>query len=142
MARHKDYIKVLEHNKIEIVYGKFRAMDKKCTRCNKVYSTHEEKRTDVNIAIKLLEDAINDDFDIAVLISGDSDLIPAIETAKKIKPEKQFGVIIPYSRPAEELKHVAHFYMKMKEEHLQKSLLDEKVPLNDGTVITCPHSWK
>lgn len=142
LTRHKLYIQALEHVGIKVVYGKFRSVDKLCTKCNKLYNTYEEKRTDVHIAIKLFEEAMNDNFDTAVIISGDSDLIPSIQTTKSLFPKKEFGIVIPYNRPAEELKNIAHFHMKMRQDHLEKSLFDEQVLLNDGSILTCPPNWK
>jgi hypothetical protein len=34
-----------------------------------VYSTHEEKRTDVNIVLQIFEDAVKNKFDDAIIIS-------------------------------------------------------------------------
>ena len=142
LTRHKLYIQALEHVGIKVVYGQFRSVDKFCTKCNQFYSTYEEKRTDVNIAIKLFEEARNDNFDTAIIISGDSDLIPSIQVTKSLFPDKEFGVIIPFNRSAEELKNVAHFYMKMRPDHLDKSLFEEKIVLNNGIVLTRPPNWK
>ncbi|GAJ06134.1 unnamed protein product, partial [marine sediment metagenome] len=64
----------------------------------------EEERTDVNIAIYLFKLAIQDKFDKAYIISGDSDLIPSIEAVKILFPHKQIGVTIPIGRRAELLK--------------------------------------
>ena len=60
----------------------------KCHLCNKHYLTHKEKRTDVNIALKLFCDAIDDLYDKALIISADSDLIPAIQAVNKYTPDK------------------------------------------------------
>lgn len=142
MTKHKNYIKALEHAGIKTIYGSFRHVDKFCTKCNRYYNTYEEKRTDVNIAINLFKEALHDNYDIAIIISGDSDLIPAIESAKSAFPEKQFGIVTPINRSAEELKHAAHFHMKMKEKHLMSCRFDDDVTLTDGQVLTCPASWK
>ena len=47
-----------------------------CSRCGFVHSTSVEKKTDVNIAVRLLEDAYDNEFDLALVISADSDLAP------------------------------------------------------------------
>jgi uncharacterized LabA/DUF88 family protein len=90
----------------------------------------------------LFQDALNDSYDIAIIVSGDSDLIPAIEAAKSQFPDKQYGVVIPYNRKAEEIKHAADFHIKMKERHLDSCRFPESIPLPDGRTITCPASWK
>lgn len=62
--------------------------------------SHQEKETDVNIAVQLLSDAIFDEFDTAFLFSGDNDFAAVFKAIKnlilsgKIK-EKRLGLITP-----------------------------------------------
>ena len=60
---------------LSIYYGKYEK-DKsvRCGYCGEETMHTQEKMTDVNIAVSMLEDAYNDAFDTALLISGDSDL--------------------------------------------------------------------
>jgi len=44
----------------------------------KFFATQEEKRTDVNIAVYMLDDGYRNLADTFVLVSGDSDLVPPI----------------------------------------------------------------
>jgi uncharacterized LabA/DUF88 family protein len=141
VIRHINLIKALEHFGVETIFGKFKLKDKECRICNEIYQTYEEKLTDVNIAIKLFQDAMHDKYDKAIIISGDSDLLPAMEAVKQTFPNKQIGVIIPIGRRAESLKAAADFYMKMKEKHLINSQFDN--PLNINTeIIYRPSHWK
>jgi uncharacterized LabA/DUF88 family protein len=79
MKRQNTYLEALEiHSKIKPVFGKFQPNYIKCYNCNHTYSSPNEKMTDVNIAVKMLVDAFDDKFNIGILISGDSDLIPPI----------------------------------------------------------------
>lgn len=55
----------------------------------------EEKRTDVNIALEMVQDAYEDRADIFVVVSGDSDLVPAIDVVKTKFPQKQVIVYVP-----------------------------------------------
>ena len=50
------------------------------------YTTYyiEEKGTDVNIAVQLLSKGYNNAFDIAVIVSGDTDFIPVIQELRHI----------------------------------------------------------
>ncbi len=141
VAKHKLYIRALEFYGIEVVYGKFKMRDKKCHICNRTYKTPEEKQTDVNIAIYLLSGAINDIYDKAIIISGDSDLIPAIKAVKSNFPSKEIGVAIPIGRTAEELRNNSHFNFRIKEKHLQTSLLPYEIDIN-GMQLVCPSTWR
>lgn len=140
--KHKKYIKALRTKNVIPIYGKFKSVQKHCNKCNQYYETHEEKRTDVNIAMSLFEDGMKDLYDKAVIISGDSDLIPPIEKVQSNFPSKKIGVIIPMNRRAKELKEVADFSGKITQKILNKSLFPDKIILEDGTEITAPEDWK
>ncbi len=73
--RHKKYIKALRSKNIEIVQGYFR-IDK--TKMKPV-----EKQTDANIVAYMIEGAFTNQYDVAFIMSGDSDLVPAIKVIKR-----------------------------------------------------------
>lgn len=55
----------------------------------------EEKQTDVNIALQLYRDAVLKNCDHAVLVSSDSDLVPALGFLKQDFPDYPVGLILP-----------------------------------------------
>lgn len=62
-----------------IYYGRYLDKDVKCQRCGANIERHHEKRTDVNIATQMLVDAFQNRFQVALLVTGDSDLVGTIE---------------------------------------------------------------
>jgi uncharacterized LabA/DUF88 family protein len=144
MARHQLFVRALMATGVKVVFGKFKNRDHECRLCKGRYSTFEEKQTDVNIAIKLFQSAINNDFDTAIIISGDSDLIPAIEAVKATFPTKQIGLVVPIGRRAKELMSVCDFRIKMKEIHLRTSQFPDTIVLDPikNIVLQRPPSWK
>jgi hypothetical protein len=44
-----------------------------------------------------------DQYDRAVIISGDTDLIPAIKAVRSTFPQKQIGVMIPIGKSSEDI---------------------------------------
>ena len=142
-ARHQSYVKALQLNRIKTIFGKFKLRDKTCTVCKKTYKTFEEKQTDVNIAIALFNSALRDEFDTAILMTGDSDLVPAVEAVKIAFPAKQVGLVIPIGRSAEELKNACDFHIKMKEKHLRTCQFSDEIVLDATKKITLkrPASW-
>ena len=140
VARHKAYIKALRTARIETVQGHFKKKDMKCHLCRKSFKTHEEKRTDVNIALRVVADAAEDRFDRAIILSADSDLIPVIRTVHQLAPEKEVGVLIPIGRVSRELDEAADFRFKMKERHLRQSIFPDRIATKTDTIVK-PESW-
>ena len=141
MKKHKKYIKVLELNNVNVIYGEFRKKDKFCPLCKRTYKTFEEKQTDVNIAIQLFELAIKDKYDTAIIVSGDSDLIPSIQAVKTTFPNKSIGIVIPIGRRAELLKQTCDFHIKMKVKHLRSSLFEKEIDIGNNKKLICPPDW-
>lgn len=142
LARHQTYVSALRTVNVKEILGVFRIVDQKCRICHKLYRIPREKRTDVNIAIKLFQTAIADMWDKALIISGDSDLIPAIEGVKTIFPTKRIGVITPIGRRAEELKQIVDFHRKVKQIHLATCQFDDTITIDANTSLQRPVSWR
>jgi uncharacterized LabA/DUF88 family protein len=142
VARHKLFIKANEAHGVKVTYGEFKRKQRKCSECGKLVWKFEEKQTDVNIAIRLFELAIQERYDKAILISGDTDLIPAVKAVQKSFPAKKIGIVIPIGRASEDLKAQTDFHHKMKVQHLMSSRFSDPLLLADGSSLACPPSWK
>ena len=142
LVKHQIYVKALQFVGVEVVFGAFRYVDKTCRICHKQYKTFEEKQTDVNIAIKLFQTAVQDLWDTAIIVSGDSDLIPAIKAVKSTFPARRIGLAIPIGRRAEELKQVVDFHMKVKEKHLATSQFEDEITIDGEVKLPRPATWK
>jgi uncharacterized LabA/DUF88 family protein len=142
VSRHKLFIKAQESEGVHIVYGEFKRRLRKCKICSNEYPAFEEKQTDVNIAVQLFQLASEERYDKAIIISGDSDLLPAIKAVRRIFPRKQVGIVVPIGRGSSALKTQADFSYKMKEGHLKISRYDKDVVLKDGTILSCPSEWR
>jgi len=138
-ARHRAFVSALETRGVETVMGLFKAKDRACRRCGCVWTDHEEKETDVNIALYLLRDAQQDRYDRALLISGDSDLAPAVRMVRSLYPNKDFRIIAPYGRPySMDLVRAAGgsaHARRMKLLHVERSLLPERVLGSNGSLV-------
>jgi len=95
VGRHREYIAALRHVGVRCVIGHFKEKHRKCNSCGATWIGHEEKETDVAIAVKLVADAFTTEYDRALIISADSDLGPAIKTVQAQFPEKSIDVIAP-----------------------------------------------
>ncbi len=73
VGRHREYVKALQHVGVRPVMGHFKEKRRSCRECGAKWVGHEEKETDVAIAVQLMADAFTDQFDRALIISADSD---------------------------------------------------------------------
>jgi uncharacterized LabA/DUF88 family protein len=142
VRRHRIFIRAQEYEGVKVIYGEFKRKDKFCNLCRRTFTTFEEKQTDVNIALTLFRLAMEDKYDKAIVVSGDTDLAPSIREVRSVFPSKPIGVVIPMARRSDYLKRVANFHHKMKEQHLRTSLLNDPFTAPDGTVLNCPPNWK
>ena len=101
----------------------------------------EEKMTDVNIAVELLGDAQDDHFDTAVIISGDSDLTPAIRAIRQRYPQKRVVVAFPPERVSKQLCKVATAYLTISRKKLEDSQFPDRIAKADGFVLKRPSEW-
>lgn len=99
----------------------------------------EEKGSDVNLAVQLLNDSWENKFDCAIVVSNDSDLAEALKLVSQQK-NKIVGVINPRlgKDPAMELMRYAKFYKKVRVGVLKISQLPDPIP---GTNIRKPSAW-
>ena len=122
--RHLKYIERLRQENVIPVLGRFKEKDIHCRLCGRSFKSHEEKRTDVNIALKIVSEAVLGTYDTGILVSGDTDMIPSIETIRNLSLNKRMGVLFPLNRFTNELKEVADFYLQVKKSVLLDSLFE------------------
>ena len=129
-------------DKIEIIYGTFlshpavRPYAPPNSGWANVILT-EEKGTDVNLAVHLLNDAWLNVYDCAAVISNDSDLAQAMLFAKE--RSKLIGWIVTDSdHPSQKLKSIPHFTKMIRKSVLAASQLPREIP---GTNLKKPQAW-
>ena len=102
----------------------------------------EEKGSDVNLAVHLLNDAWLNAFDCAVIVSNDSDLAEAMRLIKLQHPVKKLGLVFPRDRgkghPSRELVKHADFVKHLGTKLLASCQLPDPIP---GTTIRKPATW-
>jgi uncharacterized LabA/DUF88 family protein len=142
--RHQNYVSALRTRNIKPVFGKYKRKTIKCKVCEAISDNyHEEKETDVNIALTLILDAIYDRYDTAIIVSADSDLIPAIRAVHQLPNPKRIGVLFPprdKQKGMNDLKSEADFFMTIKEKHLQNCQLPIEISIGSD-LVTRPKEW-
>jgi len=95
----------------------------------------------VAIAAKMFEILFNDECDTVVLVTGDTDLAPAVKTANRLFPNKKVIFAFPYRRKNEELARIAPGSFKTHPANYIKHQLPDPFALSDGSKVPKPPSW-
>ena len=137
--------------RIHIYLGKFKTKSVKCLvpECRHIgsrfFRMQEEKRTDVNIAVHMLADAFNDSCERLVVVSGDSDLVPAIRELKRNRPDREVIVYVPANDPtrgaAVEIRAAADKAKTLPNTLLQKAQFPAKFRSTENSWIEKPVFW-
>lgn len=143
VTRHKTYLKALEElNKVCIHYGYYQKKERLHSVCGMNHHFVEEKMTDVNIATNLLCDAHDDLFDVAIIVSGDSDLVSAVEAIGNRFQNKEAVVFFPPWRFSGRLESVASRCKHSDEYLFLKSQLPNPVITSHQQELWRPHKWQ
>jgi len=139
--RHRVYVRALRSRGVEAVMSSFKVKMRKCRKCNRWYKTYEEKETDIRIVTTLFEYSIQNDYDTAVVVSGDTDLVPGLSFVKRIFPKKKIRSVFPFMRSSMSLKNMADEFVRIKEKHLASSQLPDVIDLGEGKLLRRPDKW-
>jgi hypothetical protein len=126
---------------IERYFGKYEMSYHTCEGCGRKIEIPLEKMSDVQLAAHMISDAFKDSFDVALLVSGDKDLVPIVERCKQGFPEKRIIVVFPPMRSCDDLRNVADAYIHVTEKELKKSLFSSRIVDPLGRLIGCPKEW-
>ena len=113
---------------------------KNCTyKSLRPFDVPEEKRTDVNIAVHMIKDAVNDRCNRLIVISGDSDLVPTVRAVKLITPNKKVIVYVPANNivrgTAKELRNSSDRHKILPNNLLSKAQFPDQLTDLKGGII-------
>ena len=140
-ARHLAYIECLRARGVLVELAQFKEKRISCPHCHQEIRRHEEKETDVAIAVTLIELFLRDECDAAVLVTGDSDIAPALRLAQRQFPGKAIYCCLPFNRQSLELKSLARKSFKVAKERYARHQFPDPMVLRDGRVVPKPAGW-
>jgi len=125
------------------ILGKYKNRSIYCSNCGDKIPRWEEKQTDVNIAIGLIDRCRSGNVDVICLVSGDNDLKPALKYIQEEFQNIRVLVFYPPHRNRSELQQFAWDakHLISYEEVFKNSLLEKIV--ESGTIrYTIPPTWE
>ena len=127
---------------IGVYFGKYLVHSRKCLKCGWGDRVPSEKMTDVNIAVEMISDALQDSFDTAMLISADSDLVGAVLKIRQFCPEKRVVLAFPPERHSKELQKAAHASFTLGHGVLKNCQFPDSMVKPDGFTLRRPENWQ
>lgn len=170
LQRHKTYIQALNSVWVKIILGKYLEKRQTYRKGNNTlvsiqfngdvlqqktclellqtleYISYEEKETDVKIALQIVEDAFLNKYQKAIIVTGDSDIVPALHTVRNLSKmnhieKKWFAlVLIPWTK-GRMMRQCADSVHEITAEIMEKSILPESMMIGNEEVHI-PSSWK
>ena len=135
-ARHQEYVRALKAVGVTPIMGHFKGKDRHCHKCGANWIAHEEKETDVNVALQMLNEAYKGAYDKALLVTRDSDLKPAIEMVRHNFAANNVTVVAPpHLGHSNDLIQVASAKQKIKKTQIAESLLPQYVMSGDPETV-------
>ena len=136
--------------KVRVILGAFQPREVQCrAQCGQRYVVQDEKKTDVNMAVENLSDAVGGACEAMCIVTADSDVQPAVEWVAKNRRSIELTVLVP-SLPAEQRDRRTDDYktrgLPMMCDFLPLSAIKDLqlpnlVKLADGTFAVRPATW-
>lgn len=129
-----------------VVRGKYLEKHIECPYCHGDIVRPEEKKTDVNISVRMIGDCLSNLTDGIVLISADSDLIPPLEFIKTHFPKISIKVYFPPSNISGDIDHTLLSWgnRPIRMDRNFPKFLSARMPdivSKDSLTYTKPTSW-
>lgn len=140
--RQSTYLDALMSIGVEIFYGNYQDNNLECKRCGNVWKSAKEKMTDVNIATAIIVDAFKEQYDMAMLISGDSDLTPPIKEVHNLFKNRRVFIAFPPKRHNSSMAIVAKGSLTIGRKKLVDAQFDDEVISKTGFKLKIPIDWK
>src|SRR3989304_5712800 len=121
--------------------GRFKYKTVHCRTCNRDNPHYEENETDVAMSVRLIEILLKDEADTVVLVTGDTDLAPAVRTAAGLFPSKQICLAFPYQPKNKELAQLVSKHFQIRKERDLAHQFPDPVVLPNGKRGSKPTGW-
>lgn len=141
-SRQRRYIDALAATGVEVKMHRFKDQLRDCPSCRQEVPFQQEKQTDVAIASKLFALLNRREADAVAIISGDTDYIPALQTAKLLYPGAHLAVVFPAHRRNSEVAQVVDCTSTWSLDAYRKHRFPFAVPTGNGKSVECPPEWR
>lgn len=138
---------ILHPDTFQIERGKYINKPIECPNCHFAINRPEEKKTDVNLSVRMMGDCFKNETDIVVLVSADTDLIPPIDFILKNFPDKRIKVYFPPANHSSDIDGYMKAHkskivrLEANEVKFRNAIMPDNVTVGAGT-YKIPEKWK
>jgi uncharacterized LabA/DUF88 family protein len=143
-ARQSVYLDALAaHSRVTVGHvGRFQHKSQNCRNCGASWRTYEEKESDVSLGVQMVEDAAAVPlFDEALIVSGDSDMAPAIRAVRRLVPAARLVAVFPPRRSSHTLSAMVDATLRIYDRLPERHQLPDPVPGPNGASYPRPAHW-
>ncbi len=99
----------------------------------------EEKGSDVNLGVHMLNDAWKDSFDVAAVVTNDTDLVEPMKLVTELG--KKVFIVHPDANPARSLVQYATYRVWLHDSDLRAAQLPDAIELASGKIVHKPNGF-
>jgi hypothetical protein len=146
-ARHRAFRLALEQSGVTTKFGHETNEPAECRSCGYQWVIPREKATDINLALAAYQDACDDVYDAAFIVTADTDQAATLACIRHRFPQKKLFVVTPPGRqPSKHLTALADGNVKITERMLDESAFPASVGAGINTIIRPfeydpPYDW-
>jgi len=141
IERHQQYMDVLRATGVSTRLGQFKRRRVVRPVCGAARDRYEEKETDVAIASRLLAPATRERYGVVLVVTGDTDLVPAVQTARSGPGALTVAVAFPYRRVNRQLRFAADAGLRLGRASYLRHQFPLAAPGSDRSLVSRPTEW-
>ncbi|MBW7838001.1 MAG: NYN domain-containing protein [Sphingomonadales bacterium] len=141
-ARHEKYVNALKINGVTVLLGHTTKEPMDCKNCQHKWDAPREKETDINLALAIFDDAYQDVFDDAYIVTADTDQAATMKVLKSRFPNKRIFSVTPPGRPvAVHLRDLADHKVTITKNHLEACVMPRVLSRDGFAAVVRPDEY-
>lgn len=142
-VRHRAYVEALGNVGVQTKLGHITDEPMGCRcGCGHKWDAPREKETDINIALAMLDDAYQNLFDVAFLVTADTDQAATLRMMRARFPEKKLISVVPPGRfPSKHLLDLSDAKINLTADHIDLCAFSAMVAAPGRRTIARPFEY-
>lgn len=143
-SRQDRYVEALKAHypgRLTVVMGKYMEKPRRCRSCGANWISYEEKQTDVNMAVHIVADVAAGIAETYMIVTADSDVIPAVKMAKAQNSAATIIAQYPPRRQSSAITRLLPSSRQITISKLKQAQFPDRAVAPNGQIFTRPPKW-